>query len=59
MGILAVIYPVPSALHKIFVVTIFEVVECVEMVNWVAVNHEEVVFGFRHMADLLKVHLIS
>ena len=60
MVILAVIYPVPSVLHKIFVVTIFEVVVvCVEMVNLVAVNHEEAVFGFRRMADLLKVHLIS
>ena len=59
MGTLAVIYPVPSALRKIFVVTIFEVVACVEMVTLVAVNHEEVVVGFHRMADLLKVHLIS
>ena len=59
MVILAVIYPVPSALHKIFVVTIFEVVVCVGMMNLVVVNHEEVVFGFHRMADLLKVHLIS
>ena len=59
MVILAVIYPVPSVLRKIFVVKIFEVVVCVEMANLVVVNHEEVVFGFHHMADLLKVHLIS
>ena len=58
MVILAVIYPVPLVLHKIFVVTIFEVEVCVGMVTLVAVNRE-VVFGFHRMADLLKVRLIS